>query len=120
YSEALFRTLKYKPGYPVKHFESLEASRDWVLKFVRWYNYEHKHSNLKFISPALRHCGKDQEILEHRKKVYEEARKRNPMRWARKTRNCPGERRRKQQILIKRLKEMHFFLNKTIMKKCDK
>jgi len=87
YSEALFRTLKYKPGYPVKHFESLEASRDWVLKFVRWYNYEHKHSNLKFVSPDLRHCGKDREILEYRKKVYEEARKRNPMRWARKTRN---------------------------------
>ncbi len=87
YSEALFRTLKYKPGYPVKPFESLEASRDWVLKFVRWYNEEHKHSNLKFVSPAIRHCGKDNDILKYRKEVYEEARKKNPIRWAGKMRN---------------------------------
>ncbi len=87
YSEALFRTLKYKPGYPVKPFESLETSRDWVLKFVRWYNEEHKHSNLKFISPAIRHSGKDNAILENRKEVYEEARRQNPIRWSCKIRN---------------------------------
>jgi len=87
YSEALFKTLKYKPGYPVKPFESLEASRGWVLKFVRWYNESHKHSNLKFVSPALRHEGKDTEILKRRKEVYEEARKKNPIRWSGKTRN---------------------------------
>lgn len=87
YSEALFRTLKYKPGYPVKPFESLEISRDWTLKFVRWYNEEHKHSNIKFVSPVIRHCGKDKAILEHREKVYEEARKRNPIRWSGNVRN---------------------------------
>ena len=93
YSEALFKTLKYKPGYPAKPFKSLENSRVWVLKFVRWYNEEHKHSSLKFISPALRHAGKDIEILKRRKEVYEEARKKNPMRWTGKTRNwdIPGE-----------------------------
>ncbi|MCP4363879.1 MAG: IS3 family transposase [Planctomycetes bacterium] len=87
YSEALFKTLKYKPGYPAKPFESLEESRDWVLKFVRWYNEKHKHSNLKFVSPALRHEGKDSEILKRRKEVYEEARNNNPARWSGKTRN---------------------------------
>ena len=66
FSEALFKTLKYKPGYPVKPFESLDESRDWVLTFVHWYNYEHKHSNLKFVSPALRHEGKDTQILNPR------------------------------------------------------
>jgi len=87
YSESLFKTLKYRPGYPAKPFESLEESRDWVLKFVRWYNEEHKHSNLKFVSPALRHDGKDSDILKHRKEVYEDARKKNPIRWSGKTRN---------------------------------
>lgn len=93
YSESLFKTLKYKPGYPVKPFESLEDSRGWVLKFVRWYNEEHKHSGLKFISPNLRHQGKDNEILNRRKEVYEEARKNNPARWSSRTRNwdIPGE-----------------------------
>lgn len=87
YSEALFKTLKYKPGYPAKPFESLEDSRDWTLKFVHWYNEEHKHSSLKFVAPAIRHCGKDNDILKNREEVYEEARKKNPMRWANKTRN---------------------------------
>ena len=87
YLEALFKTLKYKPGYPVKPFENLEKSRNWVLKFVRWYNKVHKHSNLRFVSPALRHDGKDTEILKRRKEVYEEARKKNPIRWTGKTRN---------------------------------
>ena len=85
--------MKYKPGYPAKPFKSLEDSRTWVLKFVYWYNEEHKHSSLKFISPALRHAGKDTGILKHRKEVYEEARKKNPIRWTGKTRNwdVPGE-----------------------------
>jgi len=93
YSEALFKTLKYKPGYPSKPFESLEDSRNWVLTFVSWYNEEHKHSNLKFVSPSLRHEGKDNEILKHRKAVYEAARKNNPARWSGKTRNwdAPAE-----------------------------
>ena len=87
YSESLFKTLKYKPGYPVKPFDSLDESRDWVLNFVRWYNEKHKHSSLKFVSPSLRHRGKDNEILEHRKEVYEKAKSENPIRWTRETRN---------------------------------
>jgi len=87
YSEALFKTLKYKPGYPVKPFESIDKSRDWVLSFVRWYNEEHKHSGIKYVSPVERHLGKDVRILESRKKVYEEARLKNPCRWAGKARN---------------------------------
>ncbi|MCP4354591.1 MAG: transposase, partial [Proteobacteria bacterium] len=87
YSEALFKTLKYKPGYPAKPFKSIESSRNWVLKFVRWYNEEHKHSGIRYVSPAQRHCGIDLEILEKRKKVYEEAIDKNPDRWSGKTRN---------------------------------
>ncbi len=87
YSESLFKTLKYKPGYPVKPFESLKESREWVLNFARWYNEKHKHSSLKFVSPSLRHCGKENDILENRKVIYEEAKRKKPIRWTGKTRN---------------------------------
>jgi len=87
YSEALFKTLKYCPKYPNKPFESLDEARNWVLKFVKWYNNEHKHSGLKFVSPEQRHRSEDMTIFEKRKWVYEEARKRNPNRWSGSTRN---------------------------------
>jgi transposase InsO family protein len=44
YSESLFKTLKYKPGYPSKPFENLDSARTWVHEFVNWYNLKHKHS----------------------------------------------------------------------------
>jgi len=87
YSEALFRTLKYRPEYPQGPFESLEAARSWVERFVQWYNHEHFHSAIRFVTPAQRHNGEDVEILRQRKEVYEEAKRRNPKRWSGKTRN---------------------------------
>ena len=71
YSEALFRTLKYRPGYPRKPFESLAAARAWVAGFVAWYNTEHLHSGIGFVTPEDRHQGRDLAILEHRRKVYD-------------------------------------------------
>jgi transposase InsO family protein len=71
YSESLFRTLKYRPEYPEKPFAGLVATRDWVQSFVHWYNTEHFHSAIKFITPEQRHAGKDREILDKRKGVYE-------------------------------------------------
>lgn len=89
YSEALFKTLKYRPEYPSSPFESIEAARDWVKEFVQWYNFEHRHSGIRFVTPSSKHYGEDEIILEKRKEVYEEARKKNPYRWASgKTRNC--------------------------------
>jgi len=87
FSEALFRTLKYRPEYPSVPFGSLEASRSWVEGFVRWYNFEHLHSGIRFVTPASRHFGEEALILEKRKEVYEEARKANPNRWTREPRN---------------------------------
>ena len=87
YSEALFRTLKYRPAYPEKIFSSLEGARNWVHAFVSWYNTEHLHSGIKFVSPEKRHQGLDEEILNSRDRVYKEARVKNPNRWSRKTRN---------------------------------
>src|SRR5690606_15484949 len=37
YSEAMFRTLKYRPDVPQKGFKSVEEARAWALKFIRWY-----------------------------------------------------------------------------------
>lgn len=86
-AEAFFRTLKYRPGYPGKGFKTLEAVRAWVLKFVRWYNTEHRHSALKFVTPAQRHEGADIAVLVARKALYEKAKAANPGRWRGTTRN---------------------------------
>lgn len=87
YSESLFRALKYRPEYPVKGFENIEAARKWYLKLVRWYNGEHLHSALRFVTTAQRHRGEDRQILANRQKVYREAMGRRPERWSRTTRN---------------------------------
>ena len=84
--ESLFRTLKYDVSYP-KSFETIEEARVWVAKFVHWYNNEHRHTQIKYVTPMQRHTGEDKEILKKRKKTYEEARRRNPHRWSRGIRN---------------------------------
>lgn len=87
FAESLFRTCKYRPDYPSKPFSTLEDARAWTQKFVRWYNQDHKHSGLKFVTPAQRHGGQAEAILEHREQVYREAKSRNPQRWSRDIRN---------------------------------
>ncbi len=87
FSESLFKTVKYCPQYPNKPFESIEAARGWVNEFVLWYNTQHLHSGIKFVSPMDRHNGKDSEILKNRKEVYEKARANNLNRWSGETRN---------------------------------
>jgi len=87
YSESLFGTMKYTPAFPSKPFENLEAAREWVLGFVRWYNEAHRHSGIRFVTPAERHNGKEQAILGKRKAVYEVAKQCHPERWSGETRN---------------------------------
>jgi putative transposase len=87
YSESLFRTLKYMPAYPAKPFDSIEAAQQWVHWFVQWYNAEHHHSGIRFVTPNQRHEGLDTAILVNRKKVYETAKESNPSRWSGNTRN---------------------------------
>ncbi len=86
YSESLFKTMKYCPEFPKKGFSSLQDAREWVLKFVNWYNNDHLHSGLNFISPMDRRLNKDIEMLKNRQKVYEQARNLRPERWTRHTR----------------------------------
>jgi transposase InsO family protein len=85
--ESLFRTLKYRPEYPHKPFDSIEAARGWVTTFVAWYNAEHRHSGIRFVTPDQRHDGRENVVLANRVRVYERARRRHPNRWSRGTRN---------------------------------
>jgi transposase InsO family protein len=87
YSEALFRTLKYRPEYPERPFASLGEARAWVEQFVRWYNTEHLHSGIRFVTPDDRHAGRDVQILAQRHAVYERAKASKPARWSGHTRN---------------------------------
>ena len=87
YSESLFRTFKYRPEYPVKGFESIKAARRWVGRFVNWYNDEHRHSAIRYVTPSQRHMGEDIKILAHRHRVYQQAKQRRQDRWSGSTRN---------------------------------
>ena len=85
--EALFRTCKYVPTYPRKGFADLERARQWVAAFVQWYNLEHRHSGIQFVTPEERHLGLDHEILAKRKALYEAKREEYPGRWSGDVRN---------------------------------
>jgi transposase InsO family protein len=86
FSESLFRTVKYRPEYPRRPFQSVEKACSWVAAFVDWYNHQHRHSGIRFVTPDQRHSGEAQAISRHRAQVYEQARQRHPRRWSRSTR----------------------------------
>lgn len=85
YSESLFRTLKYTPAWPNRPFQSLDEARQWVQTFVTWYNTEHRHSGIQFVTPQQRHAGTDKPILMARTQVYEQAKAKHPDRWRGRT-----------------------------------
>jgi putative transposase len=87
FSESLFKTLKYCPSFPSSPFISIAAATLWVETFVKWYNNEHLHSAIKFVTPASRHAGADVEILRQRQIIYINAKNKNPSRWSKKTRD---------------------------------
>ena len=99
YSESLFRTLKYRPAYPLESFASLSVARQWVTDFVQWYNHEHRHSAIGFVTPGQRHAGLDTTLLRNRIKVYEAAKRRCPQRWS-GPRPAPGATRNWQPVAV--------------------
>ena len=89
FAESLFKTCKYRPNWPTEGFNSLKAARDWVLSFTRWYNNEHKHSQLNFVTAHQRHTGEDRQVLAKRKQTMQQAKEANPIRWgSQDIRNC--------------------------------
>jgi len=78
----LFRTVKYYPRWPPEGFKSLDEARHWLKEFVYWYNNEHRHSRIKFVTPNQRHDGLDTAILAKRKELYQQKRNEHPERWS--------------------------------------
>jgi transposase InsO family protein len=87
FSEALFRTCKYRPDWPSKGFATKTDAQAWVKLFANWYNGEHLHSAIRFATPGARHAGHDRATLANRAMLYANARAQNPGRWSGKTRN---------------------------------
>ena len=87
YAESLFRTAKYRPEFPAKGFADLDAARAWADHFTAWYNTEHRHSGIRYVSPAQRHAGEDVAILAARHELFLKARELNPARWSGSTRD---------------------------------
>ena len=87
FSEALFRTCKYRPEWPSKGFSDIEAARGWVARFANWYNGEHLHSGIRFVAPNTRHAGHDHTVLAARACLWTKARAARPERWSGQPRN---------------------------------
>jgi len=87
YSEALFRTLKYRPEHRVTPFADVEQARQFAACLVHWYGHEHRHSAISYVTPAQRHSGADKQLLADRHALYLRAKAANPQRWSGKTRN---------------------------------
>lgn len=82
FSESLFGTMKTNPGYPEKPFKCIKKARTWVGNFVQWFNTEHRHSGISFVTPSQRHEGEQEKILFAREETYRQARASNPERWS--------------------------------------
>ena len=87
YSESLFRTLKHTPAYPRVPFANIAAAQHWVNRCVSWYNEEHRHSAIRYVTPNQRHRRSELSILARRHQLYQLARRSNPRRWSRATRD---------------------------------
>lgn len=82
YSESLFGTMKTRPAYPKNGFEDLETAQAWSALFVAWYNEEHRHSSIGYVTPNQRHNGEVKAILARRRTVYKRAQQKHPERWS--------------------------------------
>lgn len=78
--ESFFKTLKYTAGYPGS-FRNIDHAREWMAGFVHWYNHEHLHSALGYVSPYTKRTGFDSALFEKRNRTIAEARLLNPGRW---------------------------------------
>jgi len=89
YSEAQFKTMKYRPEFPDR-FGSLEDARVFCRAFFDWYNHEHRHSGIGLMTPATVHYGRAAAVRQQRVKVLAEAYAARPERFVRGV-PCPPE-----------------------------
>ena len=82
YSEAQFKTMKYRPDYP-DYFASFLAAHTWARTFIDWYNNDHHHSGLALMTPAIVHHGLVEPIQTQRQQVLQAAYQAHPERFVR-------------------------------------
>lgn len=80
YSEAQFKTMKYRPDYP-ERFDSSTQARAWTRAFIQWYNFEHPHSGIGLLPPAALHFGQAPAIVAQRQIILDEAYQTHPERF---------------------------------------
>jgi putative transposase len=80
FSEAQFKTLKYRPDYP-DCFGCLLDARRWAQTFFQWYNHDHHHCALGLLTPADVHFGRTRAVLAQRQQVLVAAYQKNPERF---------------------------------------
>jgi putative transposase len=80
FSEAEFKTLKYRPDYP-ERFATLKAARQWLRRFVHWYNHVHYHSGLALQTPVTVHLEETQPVVAQRQRVMNRAYAAHPERF---------------------------------------
>jgi len=83
FSESLFKTVKYRAGYP-RTFKNLVAAMTWFAGFIDWYNTEHMHSSLAYLTPQQRRTGEAQRLLDLRNQTLVTARMKHPLRWGKR------------------------------------
>ncbi len=89
YSEAQFKTLKYRPEFPAR-FDSIEQSRAFCREFFDWYNHRHRHSGIGLMTPAAVHYGQAQQLHDRRARVLDQAYARAPERFVRRPPRPPA------------------------------
>ena len=82
FSEAQFKTLKYRPDFPDR-FGCIEDARAFCRQFFSWYNKEHRHSGLGMLTPEMVHYGRAEEVIQQRNLVLTDAYSKHPERFVR-------------------------------------
>jgi transposase InsO family protein len=81
--ESFFKTLKYTTGYPGA-FRNIHHAREWMASFVHWYNFQHLHTSIGYITPMEKREGADVHLFKKRNETVEAARQQNPDRWGKR------------------------------------
>jgi putative transposase len=80
YSESQFKTMKYRPDFPVR-FSSIQEARSFCVEFFRWYNEQHRHSGIAHLTPETVHFGRSETVLAARQAVLDRAFASHPERY---------------------------------------
>ena len=89
FSEAQFKTLKYRPGFP-QRFGCIQDAKAFCRNFFHWYNNVHYHSGLNWLTPAMVHYGRTGHVVQRRQHALDRARRQHPERFVNPSRKIAG------------------------------